>query len=34
MKNVDKFVFAARASSGVAMVFAMTWIFNSFVCAS
>jgi hypothetical protein len=32
MKNVDKFVFAARASSGVAMVFAVTWIFNSFVC--
>ena len=32
MKNVDKFVFAARASSGVAMAFAVTWIFNSFVC--
>ena len=32
MKNVDKFVFAARASSGVAVVFAVTWIFNSCVC--
>ena len=32
MKNVNKIEFAARACKVVAMGFAVTWIFNSFVC--